>query len=105
MKNDNTIKHWTITTTLKRTFTGTQKEAEQLQQEEHEWYDSMVDGGDFCAYVVGSRIECDGVPTPLSDADHMPSCNIQIDHVLRCNCGHADNLAQYGDHPLATAGD
>tara|TARA_R110000737_G_scaffold76005_1_gene106357 strand:- start:1603 stop:1920 length:318 start_codon:yes stop_codon:yes gene_type:complete len=105
MKDNDTIKHWTITTTLERTFTGTEKEAEQLRKEEHDWYDSMVDGGDFCAYVVGSRIECDGVPTPLSDADHMPSCNIQIDHVLRCNCGHADNLAQYGDHPLATAGD
>ena len=88
------VKHWTITTTLERTFTGTQEEAEQLQQEEREYYDSMVDGGDFCAYVVGSRIESshykydnDGYLTTPGEPDI-----------------ETDNAAQYGDHPLATGG-
>jgi hypothetical protein len=63
MTDNDTIKHWTITTTLERTFTGTQKEAEQLQQEEREYYDSLTDGGDVCGYVTGSHLDCDGVPT------------------------------------------
>ena len=76
------VKYWTITTTLERTFTGTQEEAEQLQQEEREYYDSLTDGGDVCAYVAGSSLDCDGVLTEEEQ----------------------EQAAQYGDHPLATGG-
>ena len=96
------VKHWTITTGLERRFIGTEAEAKQLQQEERDYYDSLTDGGEVCAYVVGSSLDCDGV---LTDDDyHSRECNIQIDHALRCSCGHDDNLAQFGDHPLASGG-
>lgn len=96
------VKHWTITTGLERRFIGTEAEAKQLQAEEREYYDSLTDGGEVCAYVVGSNLNCDYV---LTDDDyHNSSCNTLIDHALRCNCGYADNAAQFGDHPLATGG-
>lgn len=88
------IKHWTITTTLERTFTGTQEEAEQLQEEERDYYNSLTDGGDTCALVCGSRIESndykyddDGYLTTPSEPDIED-----------------EDDGQYGDHPLATGG-
>jgi hypothetical protein len=68
--NHDTVKHWTITTGLERRFTGTRAQAEQLQAEEREYYDSLTDGGEVCAYVVGSSLECHGVPTDDEDEQY-----------------------------------
>lgn len=70
MRDDNTIKHWTITTTLERRFIGTRAQAEQLQAEEREYYDSLTDGGEVCAYVAGSRLDCDNALTDNEDEQY-----------------------------------
>ena len=108
------VKHWTITTGLERRFIGTEAQAKQLQAEEREYYDSLTDGGDNCAYVAGSSLKCDYVLTD-DDKNRAAFAAVQWGDHKYDNDGYlttpsepdieTDNAAQYGDHPLATGGE